>query len=107
MTLAQFDAFRNTSKRPGAPPFLVVVQSSRFQDVPRRVAVPLVRREAIGLIDARLSPEFMVDGIAVVLATLELASLPLSAFGERVANLNERGDDIVRAIDLVLSRAWD
>ena len=105
--MAQFDVHRNASKRAGGPPYLLVVQSSRFKDLPRRVAIPLVRRELVGAIDERLSPQFDVAGVSVVLAALEMASLPLVAFGEHVGSLRARGDDIVRAVDLVLSRAWD
>ena len=105
--MAQFDVHRTNSRRADGPPFLVVVQSSRFKDVPRRVAIPLVAQAVIGPLDSRLSPGFTIDGVAVVLATLEVSSLPLAAFGDLVGNLSARGDDIIRALDLVVSRAWD
>ena len=105
--MPQFDVHRTNSRRPGGPPFLVVVQSSRFKDVPRRVAIPLVAQAVVGPLDSRLSPGFTVEGVAVVLATLEVSSLPLAAFGDLVGNLGARGDDIIRALDLVVSRAWD
>ncbi len=105
--MAQFDVHRTNSRRPGGPPFLVVVQSSPFKDVPRRVAIPLVPRAVIGPLDSRLSPGFTIEGVDVALATLEVSSLPLAAFGELVGNLSARGDEIIRALDLVVSRAWD
>ena len=105
--MAQFDVHRTNSRRPDGPPFLVVEQSSGFKDVPRRVAIPLVPQAAIGPLDSRLSPGFTIEGVDVVLATLEVSSLPLAAFGELVGNLAARGDDILRALDLVVSRARD
>ena len=105
--MAQFDVHRTNSRRAGGAPFLVVVQSSRFNDVPRRVAIPLVAQAVIGPLDSRLSPGFVIEGVAVVLATLEVSSLPLAAFGDLVGNLSAPGYDIISALDLVVSRAWD
>jgi hypothetical protein len=96
--VAQFDVHRTTRRRMDGPPFLVVVPSSRFKDVPRRLAIPLVEQTLIGPLDSRLSPTFTIDGVVVVLATLEVASLPLGAFGDLVGNLSSRGDDIIRAL---------
>jgi len=89
-------------------PYLVVVQSSLFRRHDRRLAIPLVLAQHLrGELDSRLSPRFRIEGQDVVLATLDLASFPLKAFGPSVGSLAEQGDEIIAAIDLVISRAWD
>jgi hypothetical protein len=50
------------------------------------------------------APEFVIDGIACVAMPVDLASIPLSALGEVVANLADRSDTIIRAIDEVVAR---
>jgi len=45
--MPQFDVHRNAGKHKDTIPFVVVVQSSRFDAYRRRVVVPLVRASAI------------------------------------------------------------
>jgi toxin CcdB len=56
--MAQFDVHRNLGAQHETIPFVVVVQSSWFDDYRRRVVVPLVRKAAIGAVpSARINPE--------------------------------------------------
>lgn len=105
--MAQFDVHRNTGRQQKAIPFVVVVQSSLFNDYRRRVVVPLVRKEMLGpLADPGFNPVFTIDGLDVVLHPLEIVSIPVGQMGAYVTSLADMGDQIIQAIDQLLSRAW-
>jgi toxin CcdB len=105
--MAQFDVRRNVGKHKDAIPFVVVVQSSQFDDYRRRVVVPLVRKSAVGkLSHASFNPTFKIRGTPVVLHPLEIASVPLEQLGDIVESLSEEGQQIIAALDELLSRAW-
>jgi toxin CcdB len=105
--MAQFDVHRNIGKYRDSIPYVVVVQSSQFDDYRRRVVVPLVRKAAVGkLSHATFNPTFKVRGTAVVLHPLEIVSIPIEQLGELVGSLSEEGQQIIAALDELLSRAW-
>jgi toxin CcdB len=105
--MAQFDVHRNIGRHKDAIPFVVVVQSSQFDDYRRRVVIPLVRKSAIGkLSHASFNPTFQVRGTPVVLHPLEIVSVPMEQLGDLVGSLSEEGRQIITALDELLSRAW-
>jgi len=105
--MAQFDVHRNTGRHKDAIPFVVVVQSSQFDDYRRRVVVPLVRKSAIGKVShASFNPTFKIRGTPVVLHPLEIVSIPNEQLGELMGSLSEEGQQIIAALDELLSRAW-
>jgi toxin CcdB len=105
--MAQFDVHRNLGKHRDAIPFVVVVQSSQFDDYRRRVVVPLVRKSAVGkLSHGTFNPTFKIRGTSVVLHPLELVSVPLEQLGDYVESLSEEGQQIIAALDELFSRAW-
>ena len=105
--MPQFDVHRNTGRQRETIPFVVVVQSSLYKDYRRRVVVPLVRKELLGSIpDPSFNPTFTIESIDVVLHPLEIVSIPIGQLGVWVGSLSEAGDQIIRAIDQLLSRAW-
>ena len=105
--MAQFDVHRNIGKHGDSIPYVVVVQSSQFDDYRRRVVVPLVRKAAVGkLSHASFNPTFKVRGTAVVLHPLEIVSIPIEHLGELAGSLSEEGQRIIAAVDELLSRAW-
>jgi toxin CcdB len=105
--MAQFDVHRNTGKHKDAIPFVVVVQSSQFDDYRRRVVVPLVRKSAIGkLSHASFNPTFKIRGTPVVLHPLEIVSILIEQLGDLVGSLSEEGQQMIAALDELLSRAW-
>jgi toxin CcdB len=105
--MAQFDVHRNTGKQKEAIPFVVVVQSSQFDEYRRRVVVPLVRKSAIGKIShSSFNPSFKIRGTPVVLHPLEIVSVPVSQLGEFVESLSDGSQQIIAALDELLSRAW-
>jgi toxin CcdB len=105
--MAQFDVHRNIGKHRDSIPYVVVVQSSQFDDYRRRVVVPLVRKAAVGkLSHASFNPTFKVRRTAVVLHPLEIVSIPIEQLGELAGSLSEEGQQIIAALDELLSRAW-
>jgi toxin CcdB len=108
--MAQFDVHRNIGKLRLAIPFVVIVQSSLFDDYRRRLVVPLVRRSGMprGAVPAksRVNPRFRIEGIEVIAHPLELASVPTDALGKKVSSLAEHGQAITDSLDEVFTRSW-
>jgi toxin CcdB len=108
--MAQFDVHRNRGALRDSIPFVVFVQSGQFDSYRRRVVVPLVRRTVLpaGMTTTgtRLNPVFTVDGIEVVLHTLDMVSVALDQLGECVGSLAEHGQRISDAVDELLTRSW-
>jgi toxin CcdB len=105
--MAQFDVHRNTGRHKDTIPFVVIVQSSQFNDYLRRVVVPLVRASAIGVVKfAAFNPTFTIKGIKVVLHPLEIVSVPLDQLGAKVGTLAHSDQEIIGALDELISRAW-
>jgi toxin CcdB len=105
--MAQFDVHRNPGRTRTGLPYLVVVQSLRFADHPRRLVAPL------GLVGGRPrletidhSPVFLVEGRQVALDPLQLQAVPREALGPAIASLAQDSDRIIKAIDAVITRAW-
>jgi len=108
--MAQFDVHRNKGPLRDSIPFVVLVQSSLYDDYRRRVVVPLVRRSVLPRkavsSGTRLNPVFRISGADVVLHPLDMVSVAVDQLGERVGNLAERGQDITDALDELLTRSW-
>lgn len=105
--MAQFDVHLNTGKHKDTIPYVVVVQSSQFDDYRRRVVVPLVRKSALGKIGhTGFNPAFKIRGVAVILHPLEIVSIPCDQLGEFVQSLSHEGDRIMAALDELLTQAW-
>jgi toxin CcdB len=106
--MAQFDVHAVTGRNAQGTPYVVVVQSSRYDDRPRRVVIPLVVLEQTRNLSSELTPKFKIEGREVWLNPLGIVTVPKSALGRCVASL---GDDtsssaIIHAIDAVITRAY-
>lgn len=105
--MAQFDVHRNNGRHRDTIPYVVVVQSSLFDDYRRRVVVPLVRASVVGKIaNPQFNPTFKVRAMKVVLHPLEIVSVATDVLGEPIASLAVESDRITTALDELLSRAW-
>jgi toxin CcdB len=102
----QLDVHRNPGKNKSAIPFVVVVQSNRFRDAARRVVVPLLAAGVFGPPDSDVGPHFVIDGRTVVLDPLQITNVPRAVLGPPVALLTKEDDRIMKALDILLSRAW-
>jgi toxin CcdB len=108
--MAQFDVHRNLGRLAVSIPYVVIVQSSLYDDFRRRLVVPLVRRSGMPRgsvpVKSRLNPRFRIEGIEVIAHPLELASVPINALGEMVSSLMEHGQILTDALDEVFTRSW-
>jgi len=107
--MSQFDVHRNTGPQRESIPFLVVVQSAVFDNVHRRIVAPLMRRTApfaANLQPSRITPNFKVDGIEVILNPFEIASVAIAKLGTKAGDLKDHGSTITDALDEVFSRTW-
>ncbi len=102
----QLDVHRNPGRNRSAIPFVVVVQSNQFRAAARRVVVPLLAARVFGSPDSDVGPHFMIDGQAVALDPLQITNVPVAVLGPPVASLIDEDDRVVRALDILLSRAW-
>lgn len=106
--MAQFDVHRNIGKHADSIPYVVVVQSSIFDEYSRRVVVPLVKASAVdAIVNPRFNPTFKIGRAFVVLHPLEIVSVAEDKLGKPVASLAVEGHRIIGALDELLSRAWD
>ncbi len=108
--MAQFDIHRNKGALRDSIPFVVVVQSAQFDRYRRRVVVPLVRHSLLPhdtpTVGARMNPVFVIDGVRVVLHSLDIVSVALDQLGEVVGSLEPEGQIIADALDELLTRSW-
>lgn len=104
--MAQFDVHRNPGPQRAVIPYVVVVQSGRFDVARRRVVVPLVLEAVVAATEPSLNPRFDVEGRQVVLNPLHIVSIDVDRLGERVGSLHAEGDRVIAAIDQLVTRAW-
>lgn len=105
--MAQFDVHRNRGRNRNDIPYVVLIQSSLYDNYRRRVVVPLVRKSLLGKIaNPRFNPAFKIEGVTVVLHPLEVVSVPCDQLGEFLQSLAPQGQSIMDALDELLTRAW-
>ncbi len=102
--MAQFDVVENTNAETRKTvPLLLDVQSDLLDSMATRIVIPLIDADQYGPPVARLNPVVEIDGAAFVLSTAEMAGVPASVLGRRVANLSRRRTEILAAIDILFS----
>lgn len=106
--MPQFDVHRNRGRNREVIPYVVVVQSSIFDEYRRRVVVPLVRKSYLGSITIpRFNPTFVIEKTRVVLHPLETVSVARNELGRFVRSLANEGQQIIDALDELLPRAHE
>ncbi len=105
--MAQFDVHRYTGALKAVIPYVVVVQSRRFDRSRHRVVIPLVVESLAPPPDPTLNPAFTIEGMPVLLDPLQIVALAAARLGAHVGSLEVHGDRVIAAIDLVIARAWD
>ena len=104
--MAQFDVHRNRGTNNDAIPYVVIVQSSIFNDYRRRVVIPLVQKSYLDSVALpRFNPTFKIEDTDVVLHPLEIVSIDVQKLGELVTSLDHSGQQVVDAIDTLITRA--
>ena len=99
--MAQFDVYKNTNEDSSERvPYVLDIQHDLLDNLSTRVVIPLV-----GDIKplSHLNPVVEVHGMKVVLSTAEMASVPVTILGEKVASLAEFRQDIVGSVDFMIT----
>lgn len=108
--MSQFDVHRNIGRNAAQIPYVVVIQSSVFDDRKNRIVIPLwslkKAREASDLPETKVNPIFTIEGVQVILHTLQIVSVPLDSLGKKVDSLASEGTTITDALDQVFSQAY-
>lgn len=104
--MSHFDVHRNTAGLRRTVPYVVTVQSRRFDEWRGRVIVPLVDRQAEPPIDPGLNPIFEIEGRSVVLHPLQIGTVRTAILGKFVCSSSDDSNRVIAAIDLLISRAW-
>jgi toxin CcdB len=99
--MAQFDVYRLPR---GAGSVLVVdVQNKLFDGLATRVVAPLYPVSAKDKPILRLNPVVEIEGQLYLLAIQEMSALRVKSLGAKVASLEARRDEIVAAIDFLIT----
>jgi toxin CcdB len=102
--MAQFDVYKNPNKETNQTvPYLLDLQADLLDNLATRVVVPLVAATLMGRAVNHLNPRIKVKGEAVFMSTAELAGVPKSALGEKVASLREQQNEIIAALDFLFT----
>ena len=106
--MAQFDVHATTGANSAATPYVVVVQSARYDRRPSRVVIPLILLPGGVVPDPELAPEFQIEGRTVFLNALRMLTVPTKALGPKIASLADdaAASVIITAIDAVITRAY-
>jgi toxin CcdB len=104
--MAQFDVHRNPGRNRASVPYVVVLQSRRFDSYGLRLVAPLVL-PTTRVAYPDIAPRFEVEGREVVLDPLQLQSVPRGSLGPAIASLADIDTAlrIIHAIDDVISRS--
>jgi toxin CcdB len=103
--MAQFSVYRNPNpdSRDTAP-YLVDIQHDLLSNLGTRVVIPLFTAERLAAKPLRtLTPVFEIEGRRCVLMTPQLAGIPKSELGPQVGHLEEHRQEIVAALDLLVT----
>jgi toxin CcdB len=106
--MAQFDVHRTTGRNTAGTPYIVVVQSTRYDRRGRRVVIPLVILPPANDGDRNLTPVFNIEGHEVFLDALRIMNVDASVLGRHVGSLADDASSgkIINAIDAVITRAY-
>lgn len=102
--MPQFDVHRNPGRTRAAIPFVLVVQGDRWKDRADRVVAPLVLASEVGYRDTTLNPDFTIDGMAVILNPLQLATIPTRVLGPAVGSLDGEHIRVIAALDAMIAQ---
>ncbi|KAA0676484.1 CcdB family protein [Roseomonas genomospecies 6] len=102
--MAQFDVHRNPGRTRDAVPYVLIVQGDRWEGRPERVVVPLVLSSEVRHRDAALNPDFIIDGVSVVMNPLQTATIPTRVLGPVVASLDSEHLRVIAALDALIAQ---
>lgn len=88
-------------------PFVVILQSARFDRFSTRFVAALALRSVASVEEHYLSPHFTIEGQEVVMDVSNLATVPIARLGAPVGSLadDESRAKLARALDELLTQA--
>lgn len=102
--MAQLDVLRNPNPASSeAVPYLLDVQADLLNGLATRVVVPLAAETDAWHPARHLNPVFVIEGRKVMMSTAEIAGIAVRFLGEKVTSLADRRDEIIGAIDFVIT----
>lgn len=102
--MAQFDVYLNTNPDTNKSiPYLLDIQTDLLDSIATRVVVPLMQKSSIDKPAKTLNPIFKIKGSEVVMSTPELAGVPLNILGNKVTSLQNKRNEIIAALDLLIT----
>lgn len=102
--MAQLDVYlNNNSDTNKLYPYLLDIQSDALSSLPTRVVIPLVRASNFEKVVSILNPQLKIDQTDVIVSTAQMASIDARILGARVCSLHDMRNEIVAAIDLLIS----
>ena len=96
--MARFDVYRN----PDGNGFLLDVQADLMSHLKSRLVIPLVHSDIAPLPIKVLNPVFELEDARYMLLTQQMAAVSIRMLKSPVYNVNDRRDEVVAAIDLLL-----
>lgn len=105
--MAQFDVHENRGPNRPTRPFVVLLQSARFDNYDRRLVAPLARLSVSPIPASEVTPHLLIGNERFALLTLELVSIERTRLGAHVASLAADSVRIITAIDEVITAAYN
>lgn len=96
--MARFDVYVS----PDGNGFWVDVQADLMSHLNSRLVIPLVSSDISPAPIKVLNPIFQIDGATYLLLTQQMAAVSVRLLKRPVLNVNDRRDEVVAAIDLLL-----
>ncbi len=103
--MAQFDVFKNKNRSTKALyPYLLEIQSNLLSELKTTVVIPLTLAKNYNGNNLRtLHPIFVVSGKQYITMTTLIAGVDRSNLGENISSLSDSRDDIISALDFIIS----
>jgi toxin CcdB len=102
--MAQFDVYANPNpltKRTN--PFLLDIQNDLLNNLSTRVVIPLYTVSAMGKAAKHLNLQFTIKQTTVIMSTAELVGSAVNNLGNKVCSLKEHRNEIIAAIDFLVT----
>ena len=102
--MARFEVRTNLNRATSARvPYLVELQADMLSALDTCLVAPLVPAAEFGPAATRLNPGFRIGKRTLVMDTALMAGVPKKLLGEKVVSLADRSEDILGAVDFLVS----
>lgn len=98
--MAQFDIYKNIGKNQEQVPYLLDIQNDILRDLNTRVVIPLGHNKPY---NDNVNPKFIINNQELTMMTTKIATIPLSAVGDKITNLEDQRAKILNAIDFLIT----